>query len=51
MVTYTGQGIGRIGPSGTTKLLGAHFCSTSSNGKLAFLNNVVAILEAEIDME
>jgi hypothetical protein len=51
MVTYTGQGVGRISSSSATKWLGAHFYRTSSNGKLAFLNNIVAILEAEIDTE
>jgi hypothetical protein len=51
MATYTGQGVGRISSSGATKWLGAHFYRTSSNGKLAFLNNIVAILEAEIDTE
>ena len=51
MATYTGQGIGRINPSCSAKWLGAHFYRTSSSDKLAFLNNKVAVLEAEVDME
>jgi hypothetical protein len=33
------------------KWRGAVFLSAGSNGRLAFLNNVVGIFEAEIDME
>jgi hypothetical protein len=50
MATYTAEGIGRITPSGV-KWRGAVFLSAGSNGRLAFLNNVVGIFEAEVDME
>lgn len=33
------------------KWRGSHFYRTSSNGKLAFLNNVVGVFESEIDVE
>ena len=51
MATYTGEGIGRISPAGDVRWRGSHFFSTSSNGRLAFLNNVVGLFEAEIDAE
>jgi hypothetical protein len=50
MATVTGEGIGRFTASGI-KLRGAVFFRTSSTGKLSFLNNVVGVFEAEIDME
>jgi len=49
MVTYTGEGIGRITHSGVT-WRGAVFLRTGT-GKLASLSNVVGIFEAEVDME
>lgn len=49
MATWTGEGIGRMTSSGI-KWRGAIFL-TKSTGKLEFLNNVVAIFEAEIDPE
>jgi hypothetical protein len=51
MASYTGEGIGRLTSSGGVKWRGAVFYSTSSTGKLAFLNNVVGIFEAESDAE
>ena len=53
MVSYTGEGIGRLTPppSGGIKWRGAIFYSTSSTGKLAFLNNVIGLFEAETDAE
>ena len=47
--TWTGQGIAHY--SGQTRRdVGSIFCSTSnSNGKLAFLNNMVGVFEYESD--
>ena len=50
MVTYTGEGIGRISSSGGVKWRGSVFSRTSSGGKLAFLNNMVGVFESEIDI-
>lgn len=50
MATFTGEGIGRFSPSGI-KWRGAVFLKAGSTRKLAFLNNVVGVFEAEIDME
>jgi hypothetical protein len=50
MATYAGEGIGKISPSGV-KWRGAGFFRTSSNSKLAFLNNIVGVFEAEVDTE
>jgi hypothetical protein len=47
MATYTGEGIGRIDSSGNINRRG----SISSNGKLAFLNNLVGVFEAHADAE
>jgi hypothetical protein len=48
--TFTGKGIGRIvRSSGGTKWRGSLFFSTSSKGKLAFLNNMVGVFEDEFD--
>jgi len=49
MVTYTGEGIGRITQSGVT-WRGAVFLRIGT-GKLVSLSNVVGIFEAEVDME
>ncbi len=51
MATSTVEGFGRLSPSGNVKWHGAHIILTSSTGKLAFLNNVVGVFEAEIDAE
>jgi hypothetical protein len=46
--TWTGQGIAHY--SGQRRRdVGSIFCRTSSNGKLAFLNNIVGIFEYEAD--
>lgn len=46
--TWTGQGIAHY--SGQTRRdVGSIFCRTSSNGKLAFLNNMVGVFEFEAD--
>jgi len=46
MVVSTGEGIGRIGPSGV-KWHGCAFYRISSTGKLAFLNNLVGLFETD----
>ena len=51
MVTYTGEGVGRISSSGGIKWRGSIFSRTSSGGKLSFLNNMVGVFEAEIDAD
>jgi hypothetical protein len=51
MVTYTGEGVGRISSSGGVKWRGSMFSRTSSGGKLSFLNNMVGVFEAEIDAD
>jgi hypothetical protein len=51
IATYTGEGIDRIGPSGTISWRGSIFLSSSSDGKLSILNNVIGALGAEIDTE
>jgi hypothetical protein len=51
MVTYTGEGVGRISSSGGVKWRGSVFSRTSSSGKLAFLNNMVGVFESEIDAD
>jgi hypothetical protein len=51
VVSYTGEAIGKIDSSGTVRWRGSLFYKSSSNGKLASLNNLVVVLEAEIDAE
>ena len=51
MVTYTGEGIGRIDSSGGVKWRGSVFSRTSSGGGLSFLNNMIGVFEAEIDAD
>jgi hypothetical protein len=51
MVTYTGEGIGRIDSSGGVKWRGSVFSRASSGGKLSFLNNMIGMFEAEIDID
>lgn len=48
LATWRVEAIGRISSSGA-KYRGSHFYSTSSTGKLASLNNVVGLFEAETD--
>ena len=50
MAAYTGEAVGRISSSGI-KWRGVLFYRTSSTGRLASLNNVVGVLEAEVDTE
>jgi hypothetical protein len=51
MVTSTGQGIGRFVEPGKIRFVGSVFYNTASKGKLAFLNNLVAVFEHEIERE
>ena len=51
MATFTAKGFGRLSHSGNVKWRGGHFILTTSTGKLAFLNNVVGVFEAEIDLD
>ena len=51
IASYTGEGIGRLSSSGGIKWRGAIYYSTSSTGKLAFLNNVVGLFEDAEGME
>jgi hypothetical protein len=49
MATWTGQGIGRFTSPGKIRFTGSLFFGTSSAGKLAFLNNLVAVFEYQSD--
>jgi hypothetical protein len=49
MVTFTGQGIGHFVGPGKIRFVGSVFYNTNSTGKLAFLNNLVAVFEHEVD--
>ena len=49
MATWTGQGIGRVTSPGKIRFAGSLFFSTSSTGKLTFLNNLVGVFEYESD--
>ena len=52
VATFTGEAVGRISSSGSTKWRGSIFYSTSSSrGKLSFLNNMIVVFESEIDAE
>jgi hypothetical protein len=51
LVTYTGEGIGRVDPLGSINWRGSYFFSTSSKGKLASLDNTIGVFEAVIDTE
>jgi hypothetical protein len=50
IVTFEGHGVGKVTPSGSIKWRGSHFYRTSSTGKLAALDNVIGVFEAEIDI-
>jgi hypothetical protein len=50
MAAYTGEGVGSIIASGI-KWRAALFYRTSSTGRLASINNVVGVVEAEVDNE
>ena len=49
IATWTGQGIGRFTGPGKIRFTGSLFYSTSSSGRLAFLNNLVGVFEYETD--
>jgi hypothetical protein len=51
LATYTAEGVGRPSSSGSINYRGSIFYSTSSNGKLAFLDNLIGVFESEIDTE
>lgn len=51
LATYTGEGIGRIDSLKNINYRGSYFFSTSSTGKLAYLNNTIGVFEAVIDAE
>jgi len=51
LATVTGEGIGRIDSLKSVNYRGSLFFSTSSTGKLAFLNNLIGVFEAVIDAE
>jgi hypothetical protein len=51
LATYTGEGIGRIDSLKNVNYRGSYFFSTSSTGKLAYLNNTIGVFEAVIDAE
>jgi hypothetical protein len=51
MISYTGEGIGRAGPTGNVTWRGSVFFRKSSGDKLAFLNNMVGVFESEIDKD
>jgi hypothetical protein len=51
VATFTGEGIGRVDPSGNIKWRAAFFYQTRSTGKLAFLNGIVGVSENEVDAE
>jgi hypothetical protein len=44
-----GQGVGRFTSSGKIRITGSLLFSASSNGKLAFLNNLAGVFEYEAD--
>ncbi|MDQ6667828.1 MAG: hypothetical protein M3Y53_06330 [Thermoproteota archaeon] len=48
MAAYTGEVVGRLSSSGIL-WRGAIFYRTSSTGRLASLNNLVGVFEAEVD--
>jgi len=49
MATWTGPGIGRFTGQGKIRFTGSLFYTTSSTGRLAFLNNMVGVFEYESD--
>jgi hypothetical protein len=49
MATWTGQGIGQFTSDGKVVFRGSLFFTTTSIGKLAFLNNMVGIFQYQID--
>ena len=51
MASYTGEAICKIDSSGTILWHGSLFYKSSGTGTLSSLNNLVAVLEAHIDLE
>lgn len=49
IVTVQPQGIGKYVGSGSVRFAGSVFFNTLSNGKLAFLNDLVGVFEYEMD--
>jgi len=49
MATFTGRGVGRFVGPGKVRFVGSVFYNTMSTGSLAFLNNLVALFEHEVD--
>lgn len=49
MATWTAQGLGRYISSRVIRFRGSSFYRTDSTGSLAFLNNMMAVFEFEID--
>lgn len=49
VVTMAGQGVGRMTNSGVMHFAATNFCSTSSTGKFAFMNNMVTVVEYDAD--
>jgi hypothetical protein len=51
MATWTGQGIGRFTGAGKVSFRGSIFYRTTSTGegKLSFLNNLIGVFEYEVD--
>ena len=50
MATWTGQGIGHFTSDGTIVFRGSLFFTTTSTGKLAFLNNMVGMFQYQVDL-
>lgn len=50
LVTVQPQGIGKYTGSGSVRFAGSVFFNTISNGKLAFLNDIVGVFEYEMDV-
>ncbi|MDQ6667458.1 MAG: hypothetical protein M3Y53_04425 [Thermoproteota archaeon] len=48
--TWTGQGMAHVSGNKRTDR-GSVFCSTSSKGKLSFLNNILGVFEYESNLE
>jgi hypothetical protein len=49
LATWTGQGIGHFTSDGTIVFRGSLFFTTTSTGKLAFLNNMVGMFQYQVD--
>jgi hypothetical protein len=49
VVTVTGQGVVTMTNSKIMRYVGGNFYSTTTNGKLAFFNNLVGVFEYEVD--